>query len=322
MSLPHWRGLLDPRLRMFATVFGLVTLLVAHKETYAFNPQSSLSFSQSRRRRRIAAADSASVRCASSGKSNRDNRVAYVALTREEGKNEKLIKALDQERIKPIELPCIEHADGPDYDRLADTIQGESWDYVVVTSPEAARVLASAWKPPQSSTDSAPKVAAVGKATEKVLKQLGISVAFCPSKATAKVLCRELPGETGCKILYPASLRAQTTLQDGLNERGFEVTRLNTYDTVTATWDDEAKAKAPQCRVACFASPSAIKGWLINNNNRIDVLAACIGETSAEACRKSGWGEDEIFYPEKPGIEGWVEAIEEALEHESAVTHS
>jgi len=243
-----------------------------------------------------------------------------VALTREEGKNEKLLQALKRRRnrsIEPIELPCIAHADGPDYGSLPAALAENRWDYVTVTSPEAARVLASAWKPDEMTSHPVPSVAAVGKATEAVLVENGIPVDFCPSKATAKVLLKELPlkGSNGTKVLYPASKRAQLTLEEGLRERGFDVTRLNTYDTVTATWDDAAKEAASQCRIACFASPSAIQGWLQNtNDNNRDVLAACIGETSAEACRKHGWSSDRIFYPDKPGIEGWVQAIEEAVE--------
>ena len=241
-----------------------------------------------------------------------------VALTREEGKNDKLRQALLADAaasgVEPCELPCIAHADGPDLIQLEDSLTNEDWDYVVVTSPEAARVLSSAWR-----DDSQHKVAAVGKATEQTLHQLGIAVSFCPSKATAQTLVVELPLEEGGRILYPASCRAATTLQDGLAQRGMRVTRLNTYDTVTATWTEEERATASDCPIACFASPSSIQGWLQNTDNNNQVLAACIGETSAEACRKHGWSEERIFYPEKPGIEGWVEAIRSAVAHLTVV---
>jgi len=254
-------------------------------------------------------------------------------MTREEGKNEKFRAALmkhfenDDRRIRPTELPCIAHADGPDYEKLTVTLQETKWDYVTITSPEAARVLASAWpwksdsstttntqRPLLSSGSAAPAVAAVGKATEQALREAEIDVRFCPSKATAKVLVQELPQSTGKKVLYPASAQAKTTLQNGLEERGFCVTRLDTYDTVTAVWDDDEKEIARQTRVACFASPSAVKGWLQNTDDNKTVLAACIGETSAKECREQGWKEESIFYPDKPGIEGWVQAVADAVE--------
>ena len=267
-----------------------------------------------------------------------------VALTREDGKNGKLMKELagrttDDDNGNPIlakELPCIAHADGPDLGKLESTLQEQSWDYVAVTSPEAARVLSTAWKADTMKT--IPSVAVVGKATQAALEKFGIPVDFCPSKATAKTLVAELPpilihdddeatGTTttaATSLLYPASAKAATTLQDGLSERGFIVSRLNTYDTVTASWTQEEKELASSVKVACFGSPSAVEGWLANtDNDNKRVLAACIGETSAKACRRLEWPEERIFFPDKPGIVGWADSILEEVSslRVSAVAH-
>ena len=248
-----------------------------------------------------------------------------VAVTREEGKNQKLIDQIVSDhsdltsKIELLELPCIEHADGSDFGRLAETLSLQRWDYVAVTSPEAARVIASAWDVVR---DDPLPVVAVGKATEKVLAEFGIPVVYTPSKATAKVLAKELELKgDGTTVLYPASARAQTTLQDGLAARGFLVTRLNTYDTVTATWTDEQKEASKKVKIACFASPSSIKGWLSNTDGNKDVLVACIGETSATACRGHDWPESQIFYPDSPGLDGWIDSISEAADNVQ-VAHS
>jgi uroporphyrinogen-III synthase len=241
-----------------------------------------------------------------------------VAVTREDGKNEKLLKKIMDhselnDKLELLELPCIEHAKGPDIDILGSTLKSENWDYVAITSPEAAKVVASAW---ESVRDKPVPVVAVGKATEKALEGFGIEVVFTPSKATAETLAAELdlkngPGTT---LLYPASTRAKQTLQNGLEERGFSVTRLNTYDTVTANWSSEEKEAAKKVKVTCFASPSSIKGWLKNTDENNSVIAACIGETSAKACRGHNWDESRIFFPDKPGLDGWVKAIQQAAE--------
>lgn len=47
-------------------------------------------------------------------------------------------------------------------------------------------------------------------------------------------------GGTG-RVLYPASCKASTELQDGLAASGFTVTRLDTYDTVRGA---RARARA------------------------------------------------------------------------------
>jgi uroporphyrinogen-III synthase len=235
-----------------------------------------------------------------------------VALTREEGKNDKLRTELEARStcMQLNELPCIAHADGEDIGKLANTLR-QPWDYVAITSPEAAKVLSTAWL----GGEGAPEVAAVGKATQEALEELGIPVAFCPSKATASTLVTELPSKGAVTtVLYPASAKAATTLQEGLSARGFAVTRLDTYDTVTATWSEEEQAMASTTQIACFGSPSAVEAWLQNTNNNKNILAACIGETSAEACRKFEFSEEQIFYPEKPGVPGWASAVVEAME--------
>jgi uroporphyrinogen-III synthase len=84
--------------------------------------------------------------------------------------------------------------------------------------------------------------------------------------------------------------------------------------------DDAQQQLARQVQVACFASPSSVKGWLANtgrdggsgDGGRRDVMAACISETSANACWKQEWPDDCIFYPEQPVLEGWVDAIAQA----------
>eukprot|EP00584_Thalassiosira_punctigera_P022145 CAMPEP_0172553086 /NCGR_PEP_ID=MMETSP1067-20121228/48391_1 /TAXON_ID=265564 ORGANISM="Thalassiosira punctigera, Strain Tpunct2005C2" /NCGR_SAMPLE_ID=MMETSP1067 /ASSEMBLY_ACC=CAM_ASM_000444 /LENGTH=327 /DNA_ID=CAMNT_0013341193 /DNA_START=70 /DNA_END=1053 /DNA_ORIENTATION=+ len=257
-----------------------------------------------------------------------------IALTREDGKNVKLRNALvSNERIGHLsdsygfpvqlhELPCIEHAHGPDAEKLPPTLSSSQYDYIVITSPEAAKVMASAWI--EVGRPKLGMVAAVGKATQETLNEFGIDVAFVPSKATAATLVKELPPSNSAieagratTAFYPASAKAKDTLQNGLEKRGFTVFRLNTYDTVPASWDADQISLAQCATVACFASPSAVKAWLKNTAHLETprALASCIGETSATACRENHWAEKNIFYPEKPGIDGWTNAVADALEY-------
>ena len=305
----------------------LLSLLVAFSS--CFTPL--FTHTTTSRHRTSATANYGQVYQSSSSEASTGNHDAIViALTREEGKNEKLRAQLEEQladqKVDIVELPCIAHADGPDYDKLADMLQGQHWDYVTITSPEAARVLASAWSKDKV-LNPPPTVAAVGKATEETLTKFGIPVNFCPSRALAKVFIQEIPTkasspDTPTTVLYPASVKAKDTLQNGLEERGFSVLRLNTYDTVTATWTQEQVEKAKKTKIVCVASPSSIKGWIKNSRtgSTDNILAACIGETSAQACRELGFREEQIFYPEKPGIPGWVDAVQDALR--SLLQHS
>lgn len=128
----------------------------------------------------------------------------------------------------------------------------------------------------------------------------------------------------GSMVLYPASARAATTLQDGLASRGAEVCRLNTYTTLAVTpaaLSSAARDAAARARVVAVASPSAVKAWLAVQGDMAQAdeepRLACIGETSASAAKRLGVDPARIYWPDAPGVEGWVDAIQRALQDES-----
>ena len=69
-------------------------------------------------------------------------------------------------------------------------------------------------------------------------------------------------------------------MQEGLEQRGFTVRRLNTYNTVPVESLSPADVGAARsASVAAFASPSAVKSWLalVGGQDAVDVAIACIG---------------------------------------------
>ncbi len=230
-----------------------------------------------------------------------------IALTRELGKNVKLEKLLLAQGLRVQEIPCIAFEDGPDRARLPDALKEKNWEYIVITSPEAADVFLDGW---EKAGRPAVRVASVGSGTEQALRQGGVEAVFRPSKATGKTLAEELPGPTADgSVLYPASCKAKTEVQGGLAARGFSCTRLNTYDTVSARWTPAQAEAAAAAAVVALASPSAVKVWAERVGT--GAAAACIGETSAAACREAGFRR--VFWPDSPGIDGWAAAVSDAL---------
>ncbi|KAF5201212.1 Uroporphyrinogen-iii synthase protein, partial [Thalictrum thalictroides] len=133
---------------------------------------------------------------------------------------------------------------------------------------------------------------------------------------TGKVLAMELPklGNKRCTVLYPASMKAGCEIEEGLANRGFEVTRLNTYSTVPVhDVNNKVLAEALSVPVVAVASPSAVRAWisLLPEAEGWDHAVACIGETTALAAKKHGL--KNVYYPTNPGLEGWVDSIREAL---------
>ncbi|KAL0917477.1 hypothetical protein M5K25_012540 [Dendrobium thyrsiflorum] len=242
-----------------------------------------------------------------------------VVVTREQGKNAKLIDALAKLNIHCLEVPLVKHTQGPDLNKLSSLLKDVIFDWIVITSPEAGLVFLEAWKAARC-----PKVriGVVGAGTASVFHEILLSrektleIAFSPSKATGKVLAAELPndGESTCEVLYPASVKAGNEIEEGLTDRGFKVTRLNTYNTEPVQEVDHAVLKqALSAPVLAVASPSAIRAWinLVPKSESWDKSVACIGQTTALAAKKLGL--KNVYYPDNPGLDGWVESILEAL---------
>lgn len=246
-----------------------------------------------------------------------------VVVTRERGKNGKLIKALAKHGIDCLELPLIQHAQGPDTDRLSSVLNDTVFDWIIITSPEAGSVFLEAWK--EAGTPNV-RVGVVGAGTASIFEEViqsskcSLDVAFAPSKATGKILASELPknGNKKCTVLYPASAKASNEIEEGLSNRGFEVMRLNTYTTVSVHHVDQTVLKqALSTPVVAVASPSAVRSWvnLISEREQWSNSVACIGETTASAAKSLGL--KNVYYPTHPGLEGWVDSILEALrEHD------
>ncbi|VVA98546.1 unnamed protein product [Arabis nemorensis] len=237
-----------------------------------------------------------------------------------EKRSSRFIFFLEKYGISSLELPLIQHAPGPDSNRLASVLSDKSFDWIIITSPEAGSVFLEAWK---AASSPKVKVGVVGAGTARVFEETmqsaegSLHVAFTPSKATGKVLAMELPDNVGKRssVLYPASLKASNEIEDGLSSRGFEVLRLNTYTTIPVqSVDAMLLQQALSAPVLSVASPSAIRAWinLIQNVEQWSNYVACIGETTASAAKRLGL--KNVYYPEQPGIEGWVESIMEALD--------
>lgn len=248
-----------------------------------------------------------------------------VALTRQAGENGKLKEAitkaltasgLKSDTANAFEVPCIEHARGPDFEQLEVLLAGLAEppggrpETVVLTSPEAARTFLEARGRPPTMAVLPFRVATIGRGTSMVVRKAGLSVDFEPSTATAECLAAELPEDFGPTVLYAASSIAPGTLQEGLEARKFVVQRLNVYTTKPVEQPPPAMLEEMEMAdIATFGSPSAVKAWAKHCVSR--PIAACIGETSQVAAKASGF--DVAFAPGSPGIEGWAEVTVEAI---------
>lgn len=227
--------------------------------------------------------------------------MARIALTREDGSNQKLADLLPD--LECVELPCIQFGPGSDYNLLTKELT--TYDIIAISSPQGASVFLTVWneagRPPI-------KVASVGRGTSKALQKGGVTPVFEPTDATAKVLAEEFPTTFGSRVLYPTSAIAEDTLQSALEKRGFEVKRLNTYETIPATFTPEMIELGKSIDIVTFASPSAVKTWASTIGT--SAIAVVIGPTSRKAAETVGFMN--IVCPEgSKGIEAWALLIRE-----------
>ena len=104
-----------------------------------------------------------------------------VILTREKGKNDPVRKLLEYQGVDCLELPLVETAPGPDVDLLPQLLQEETYDWVCITSPEAASVFVDGWR---KADKPSVRIAVVGKGTGRILeamKEPQLVPSFTPS---------------------------------------------------------------------------------------------------------------------------------------------
>ncbi|CAL9203790.1 unnamed protein product, partial [Musa hybrid cultivar] len=287
------------------------------RRSLSASESDSSSLNNRRRRRLLLSSFRLLASSASSSSSPSPSSKPEVVVTRERGKNAKLISSLEKHNIFCLEVPLVKHTEGPDADKLSAILSDSEFDWIVITSPEAAAVFLEAWK-----VAGTPKVriGVVGAGTASIFQdtlestEQSLEIAFSPSKATGKVLASELPKYGQNKVLYPASVKAGSEIEEGLSARGFDIIRMNTYNTIAAKDVDETILEfALSTPVVAVASPSAARAWvkLIREPENWDNSVACIGETTGLAAKRLGL--KNVYYPKNPGLEGWVDSILEAL---------
>jgi uroporphyrinogen-III synthase len=151
---------------------------------------------------------------------------------------------------------------------LPGAVEVESYDWVIVTSPNGARVLV------QRASGQLPKVAAVGPGTAETLRELGVEPAFVPRVSSQDGLLAEFPRPAG-RVLFAA---AQGARRRPIEELGADFVALYTTRLVTP-------AHPPEGDLVVLASGSAARSFAELD---VDIPAVTIGPQTSEAARAAG----------------------------------
>lgn len=222
----------------------------------------------------------------------------------------------------PVELiSTVLPEDPTDLDDLLLALGMGYYTWVALTSAAALPALVD--RAEDAGTDLAAltagtHVAAVGKATARALRSVGVEVDLVPpttsSAAALLAAWPALPAEGG-RVLLPHGDLATPTLVDGLRARGWEVDPVVAYRTVPGP--------GPDADVSAAYARGDLAGVLLTSGSTARNLVAalglppsgtlvcCIGESTAEVARSIGLRVAAVATEQTPA--GLVAALVSAL---------
>lgn len=224
-----------------------------------------------------------------------------IVLTRPEGASGELVRALKAGGFEPYDLPCIRVAGRTlNAEETALLTRARENDWVVFTSANGVRHFIESAKSLRVAPRELlpPRVAAVGPATEKALREIGANPEFLPSRYTTETLGREFPDPRGQKILLLRSSIASNALEETLRSRGADVSNISIYSTDLVGETDplcEEKFRRGEVESIVFTSASTVRGFLariVDDAARSEAFrsdALCIGPVTAGAARTHGF---------------------------------
>lgn len=184
-----------------------------------------------------------------------------VLVTRPRTQAGPLVEALTALGAEVAECPLIE------IERVSDEpVDGEGYDWLIVTSPNGAAELARRGR-------NLPRLAAVGPGTAEALRAHGLEPAFVPHESTQDGLLRELPRPAG-RVLFAA---AEGARRGPVDEVGADFVAL--YRT------RELAPALPAADVVVLASGSAARAYVAAGGA---APAVSIGPETSQVARAAG----------------------------------
>lgn len=218
--------------------------------------------------------------------------------TRPEGPADELALLFASEGAVLLEMPLIKIQPVKLADNENETFRNLSrFQWVVFTSPNGVRCFFDHLEKTAGNRNlpQTLKFAVIGKKTETVLANFGVSPDFVNPGSTGEDFAKAFIPEIQKAKKKPAVLLAfgklaRNVIQEELNDFAV-VTRINLYDTQTAEKADETirqQILANQYEMLLFTSPSGISGFqkLFPENLNEKIRVACIGETTSGAAAK------------------------------------
>lgn len=217
-----------------------------------------------------------------------------VVVTRPASRQAGIASLLRRAGAEPIACPVtrIEYeGDAAGLDEAVKRLL--NYDWLAFTSAHGVRGFARVLR--KRGLDSRAlarcRVAAIGRATSRALRRVGIAadvVGRGGAAALAEAIVTAASSPPRC-VLFPCGGRRRDELFEGLSRAGAVVAAIAVYQTLPAVVSEEAaSALKLGFDAVLFYSPSAVTNFAAAHDAG-DAIVACIGETTADAARRAGF---------------------------------
>ncbi len=235
----------------------------------------------------------------------------HVVITRSIAQNESLRRLLEARGAHVVEVPLIAIAEPEDEGRERDEVlhHFHDFDWIVVTSPNGAERVAPFLSAAHAAGDELhlPSIAAVGEATAR---SLTVTTHLIADPARADVLADLFPIGSGRVLVVQGNL-ADETLADAIATKGWAVTRVVAYQTVSLRPTDEMREPALSADVLLLASGSAATAWFDAFGTATPQCVVAMGPSTAKVA--DAVGIDVTAIATEQSLESLLQAAEHAL---------
>ena len=230
-----------------------------------------------------------------------------IIVTRATERAGGLTTLLHDQGAQVLEIPVTTTVDAVDGGRdLRTAINNiESYDWVVVTSPEGAHRFREAISSITSVRQHF-KVVAVGTATAAALGRADL----VPNVQTGRSLGESFPSGSG-RILLAVAESAGTDFEEAARHKGWTVHRVTTYRTIPITPDRDRKTEIVVADAITFASASSVRAWHDVFGTTMPKVVVAMGPMTATALTEIGISD--VVVAKEQSLTGLVEATSRAL---------
>ncbi len=247
-------------------------------------------------------------------KSHAEKQKKRILITRSEDESEDDLILLNYD-AEIIYYPVIKVASSYDNAIVDDAVANIStYSWLIFTSKNTVRIFHDISNIESVKMPSAIKIAAVGRKTAGLLRELGYKVDMIPQMESSSGLLEEFLkiDPTNISILLPQGEEAPDTLERGLISIGFNVNRISLYKTTPRPAEQLPRILSYKIDFFIFTSPSSVKYFKTLGHSISDAAwVASIGQPTAKALEKQYRKPD--YVPLKADISDIAEKIRERL---------